>query len=346
MNKRKNILVDLKEVTQKMHSSIMLIILPALLTATAFAQRDLRPGQTFRDCPDCPEMVVIPEGSFIMGSPVNEAGRQSNPEEGPVEGPQRLVNIGQFAAGKFDITKEQWAIFVKATNHPTGGNCGWAHLPGEDPAQPWLPDPAANWNHLGFAQESTHPVVCISWEDAQAYVQWLSKKTGFTYRLLSEAEWEYAARAETTTPYSWGTTASHEHANYGKDSINGVGLASGPDQWIHTSPVGSFPPNQFGLYDMSGNIWQWVEDCYSLTYDGLPTDGSANNKDVLLDPDGKLTWMLKKNSCAYHMVRGGCYADSPPLLRAAFRNWGPVPGAMAPDLSRSAGLGFRVAKTL
>src|SRR4030095_10274125 len=220
-----------------------------------------QPGQIFRDCKDCPEMIVIPAGSFMMGSPESETGRSSNPDQGPVEGPQRLVHVQQFAAGKFDITKQQWALFVKATNHPAGGHCGWGKLPGEDSFQPWLPNPSANWNHLGVSQASTHPVVCISWNDAHDYVQWLSKKTGVTYRLLSEAEWEYEDRAGTSTPYYWGTTASHEYANYGTDTANGIGFISARDQWIYTSPVGSFPPNQFGLYDMNGNVWQWVEDC-------------------------------------------------------------------------------------
>jgi formylglycine-generating enzyme required for sulfatase activity len=282
----------------------------------------------------------------MMGSPDNEEGRSSDPNGGPVEGPQRLVHVPKFAAGKFDVTKEQWAIFVKATNHPAGGNCGWAMLPGGDSTQPWLPDAAANWNHIGFIQDSSHPAVCISWTDAHDYVLWLSKITGFKYRLLSEAEWEYADRAGTTTPYYWGKSASHEYANYGTDTANGIGFISGRDKWMYTSPVGSFPPNPFGLYDMNGNVWQWVEDCYSITYSGLQTDGSAYQNNVLLDSTGKFDWMLLKNACSFHMVRGGCSADSPLLLRSAYRNWGGIPGAMTPDLSRSAGLGFRVARTL
>ncbi|RYZ25405.1 MAG: formylglycine-generating enzyme family protein [Sphingobacteriales bacterium] len=335
----------------KQLTAIALLMIAAFFATDSTAQGHkksptYKPGQVFRDCPNCPEMVVIPAGSFLMGSPDNEAGRSSDPNRGPVEGPQRLVHVPQFSAGKFDITKEQWALFVKATNRSAGGNCGWANLPGQDSAQPWLPVPAANWNHVGFAQDSTHPVVCISWTDAQDYAGWLSKKTGFTYRLLSEAEWEYAARAGTTTPYYWGTTASHEYANYGTDTVNGIGFIFGSDQWLYTSPVGSFPPNAFGLYDMSGNVWQWVDDCYSATYSGLPTDGSAYKKNMLLDSTGKFDWMVLKNACSFHIVRGGSAADSPMLLRVAFRNWGGIPGAMAPDLSRTAGGGFRVARTL
>lgn len=327
---------------------LYLLLITALIAATAFAQnkKNFKPGQTFKDCKDCPEMIVIPAGSFMMGSPDNEKGRSSDTAQGAIEGPQRLANIRQFAVGKFDITKKQWAAFVKTTKHPAGGNCGWAKLPGEDSTQPWLPNPAANWNHLGFFQDSSHPATCLSWNDAADYVQWLSKKTGFAYRLLSESEWEYAARAGTTTAYYWGDSASHEHGNYGTDTINGIGATSGHDQWMFTSPVGSFPPNQFGLYDMSGNVWQWVDDCYCVSYAGLPTDGSAYNHNVLLDSTNRFTWMLMKNACAFHMVRGGCYGDSPSLLRSAYRNWGGIPGAMNPDLSRSAGVGFRVARVL
>jgi formylglycine-generating enzyme required for sulfatase activity len=305
-----------------------------------------KPGQTFKDCPECPDMVVIPAGSFMMGSPETEPGRSSDPNLGPVEGPQRLVHVPQFAAGKFDVTKGQWAAFVKDTSRPAGGNCGWANLPSQDSTQPWLPDSTANWNHVGFAQDNTHPAVCISWDDADDYVKWMSKKTGFTYRLLTEAEWEYADRAGTTTPYYWGTMPSHDYANYGTDSVNGIGLVSGKDKWMFTSPVGSFPPNPFGLYDMTGNVWQWVEDCYSITYSDLPTDGSAYKSNALLDSTGTFPWMLLKTACSFHIVRGGCYADSPALLRSAVRNWGGIPGAMSPDLSRSAGGGFRVARTL
>lgn len=335
--------INIKNATRK--PTIFLFLL-MLVVGPAFGQKKYKTGQTFRDCPSCPEMVVIPEGNFMMGSPDDEAGRLSNPDGGPVEGPRKLVHIKQFAAGRFDITKEQWAVFAKETSRPAGGNCGWSKLPQEDSTQPWLPLADANWNHVGFAQDSTHPVVCISWNDAHDYAEWLGKKTGFSYRLLSEAEWEYADRAGTTTPYYWGQKADHSHANYGTDSVNGIGFISGRDQWLYTSPVGSFPPNSFGLYDMNGNVWQWVDDCFSTTYSATPDDGSANRTDVLLDSAGKFDWMLKKNACAFHISRGGCSADSPPLLRSAYRNWGGIPGAMNPDLSRSAGLGFRVAKSL
>ncbi|MEJ7681793.1 MAG: SUMF1/EgtB/PvdO family nonheme iron enzyme [Segetibacter sp.] len=155
---------------------------------------------------------------------------------------------------------------------------------------------------MGFAQDSSHPVVCINWDDANDYVHWLSKKTGLGYRLLSEAEWEYAARAGTTTTFPWGAAASHEYANYGMDSTY-TALKLGRDQWLGTSPVGSFPPNQFGLYDMNGNIMQWVKDCYSNSYISLPTDGSAYKTEIKLKMTGNnFSWMNGKSSCLFHMI--------------------------------------------
>ena len=314
------------------------------LFAGSAMNANYKSGQTFRDCPTCPEMVVIPAGSFMIGSPDNEPGRVSNPDDGSMEGPQSLVSIRQFAAGKFDITKEQWAVFVKETNWLVKGGCGWADLPG-DTLQPWQMNPSANWNNIGFAQDSSHPVVCISWADAKDYVDWLSKKTGYTYRLLSEAEWEYAARAGTTTAFPWGSTASHAYANYGTDSTY-TALKLGRDQWLGTSPVGSFPPNQFGLYDMHGNVMQWVEDCFSNSYKDLPADGSAYKTEVVLKATGRFSFRNGKNACSLRMIRGGCYADPLWMIRSANRNCGNIPGAMVPDISRSSGAGFRVAKTL
>lgn len=321
------------------------IYIGLLFFLPASAQQNPVPGQIFRDCPDCPEMVVIPGGSFMMGSPENEAGRISA-EEGVMEGPQRMVTIPQFAVGKFDVTKEQWMIFVKDTNRQTIGGCAFSMLP-SDTLQNWEPNPDANWDHLGFAQEGDHPVVCITWYDTQDYVQWLSKKTGASYRLLTEAEWEYAARAGTTTPYSWGITAGHEYANYGDDTTDGVGVVSGRDKWNYTSPVGAFPPNQFGLYDMSGNVWQWVEDYLAMSYDNLSTDGSAYQKEVVFnDLPGNFAILNGLKSSDMRMVRGGSALDTPRMLRSAMRNAGALPGVMVPDFCRSAGGGFRVARTL
>jgi formylglycine-generating enzyme required for sulfatase activity len=144
--------------------------------------------KVLNDCPECPEMVVVPSGDFLMGSPSNEQGHYDE------EGPQRLVKISTFAVGKYDVTRRQWKIFVEATRRATSKGCDYSLLPKASEAD-------ASWNHLGFSQNDTQPVVCVSWDDAHAYVQWLSERSGHTYRLLTEAEWEYVA-CSSRAPYS------------------------------------------------------------------------------------------------------------------------------------------------
>jgi formylglycine-generating enzyme required for sulfatase activity len=162
---------------------------------------------------------------------------------------------------------------------------------------------------------------------------------------MSEAEWEYAARAGTSTTYPWGSTASHENANYGKDACCSA-LASGRDKWAYTSPVGSFPPNDFGLYDMHGNVLQAVQDCLVISYAGLPSDGSAYESDVHLNmTDRRFVDMNGQRSCSYRMLRGGDWGDPPEMIRSAFRNFTPPPGSTL-EQYRSAGVGFRIASNL
>ncbi len=318
----------------------LLLFLSNLFPTHSIAQgrKSSRAGQTFRDCTECPEMVVIPAGSFMMGSPENEPGRN------PAEGPQRKVMIQKFAVGKFLITKKEWAIFAKETQRPMAGGCCWAELPG-DSLKPWEMNSKASWNNIGFKQDSSHPVVCITWYDAIDYINWLSKLTGHTYRLLTEAEWEYAARAGTTTAYYWGDEASHNFSNYGTDTNFGDGCVQGRDRWLNTSPVGSFPPNQFGLYDMLGNVNQYLADYFKPSYINVPTDGSAYIIEARLSMGGDLSDMDGTSSCAYRMVRGSNFGDSPQTLRCAFRNWAPGPGATLRTY-RSSALGFRVARAL
>lgn len=311
---------------------------------SAYSQT-LKPGQVFRDCADCPEMVVIPGGRFTMGSTVSELADDPYIDlRLQLEGPQREVTIKQFAVGKFDITRGEWTAFVSATKRPTRGGCKWSGLPRAEGSKPWDPHPDATWKNLGFTQDDRHPVVCVTWNDAQDYVKWLSRKTGSTYRLLTEAEWEYAARAGTTTAYPWGETASHEYANYGTDTVAGVGFTTGRDQWMYTSPVGAFPPNAFGLHDMHGNVLQWVEDCFSPTYSGLPTDGSAYTTEAKLDSlPAPFAGMNGSNSGSFRMCRGGDAWDHPILIRSASRVWAMV---AEENYGGTAGLGFRVAKSL
>lgn len=287
-------------------------------------------GQTFRDCADCSEMVVIPGGSFSMGSPVGEPGRY------PEEGPQRHIDIRQFAIGKYDVTREEWTAFVKATKRETPEGCDWSGLPDKDKSK-------ASWQNLGFPQAGNHPVVCVTWNDAQDYVGWLSKRTGLKYRLPTEAEWEYSARAGSNTAFPWGTQANHDAANYGAEK-GFEGVASGRDKWVYTSPVDAFPSNAFGLYDMNGNVLQWMQDCFVSSYAAFPADGSAYQTAMTLQaaPD---PGMVGTDSCAYRMVRGGDWADPPDMIRSAARSWAPTLGSTLATY-RSAGVGFRVARTL
>ena len=276
------------------------------------------PASTFRDCPDCPEMVVIPAGSFMMGSPEDEEGRDDD------EGPQHLVTIGApFALGKYEVTRGQFSHFVSATGFETKG-C--RYLDGDNS---WQDDPNRSWRNPGYEQTDAHPVTCVRWEDAGAYIKWLSQETGEDYRLPSEAEWEYAARAGTTTRYFWGD-----------DADNGCGFANGADQtakqeqsdlavlacddgYFGTAPVGNYRANPFGLHDMIGNVWEWVGDSWHNGYEAAPIDGRP--------------WTQGSNST--RVVRGGSWLQESRTLRSAHRFWLEL---NTPVIN----YGFRVARTL
>ena len=212
-------------------------------------------GETFYDCGVCPKMIILPAGKFTMGSPEGEVGRDDD------EGPQRQVTITKpFAVSQYEVTLGQFIEFVLETQYKMG-NCDrstgiirryWYRPKHMHP----------DFIFEGSNQNSNQPVVCVSWYDAQAYVKWLSAITGKNYRLLSESEWEYAARAGTTTAYHFGATISQAQAKFG-------------DHLGDTAQVGSYPANTFGLYDMHGNVFEWVEDCWQDHYTGAPTDGSA-----------------------------------------------------------------------
>ncbi|HTP38773.1 MAG TPA: SUMF1/EgtB/PvdO family nonheme iron enzyme [Steroidobacteraceae bacterium] len=203
----------------------------------------------FKDCKVCPVMVTLPAGEYVKGPREDEPGRAP----GEV---QARVRIGyRFAIGKFDVTRAEFLAFASATHYVTSGGGCWGEQAGG-----WGQSAERSWSSPGFDQTPTDPVVCVTWNDARAYAAWLSKLTGREYRLPTNDEWEYAARAGTDTIRPWGDAASHEFANYGQESCCG-GRVSGRDRWLHTSPAGSFPPNRFGLYDMMGNVGQWVQDC-------------------------------------------------------------------------------------
>jgi len=252
----------------------------------------LKAGRAFRDCDVCPEMVVVPPGSYRMGSPPSEQGRDSD------EGPAHQVNIAySFAVGVHEVTFEEWDACV------AGGGCN-GHTPGD-----------RGWGR------GQRPVIDVSWEDAQSYLQWLSGKAGKSYRLLSESEWEYVARAGTTTPFHYGSTISTEQANYNGNytyGSGGKGVSRGK-----TVAAGSFPPNAFGLHDVHGNVWEWVQDCVNVNYQGAPDNGSA--------------W--ESGDCSRRVLRGGSWDLEPWLLRSANRG-GNAAG------NRNYSIGFRVARTL
>jgi formylglycine-generating enzyme required for sulfatase activity len=290
---------------------------PASPPAVATSERV--PGAVFRDCPDCPEMVVVPAGNFIMGSSASEkswaASHGANAESVSDESPQHNISLRPFALGKYDVTRREYAAFVRETGHASGDGCHESSMPKSNKKAD------GSWQNPGFSQTDRDPVTCVSWEEAQAYVSWLNGKlrrpgstsTEGAYRLPSEAEWEYAARAGTTTRFWWGDDDSSA-ANYAWYKGNAGGK---------THPVGSKPPNPFGLYEMVGNVWQWTEDCYAESYANASTDGSANQaaKDCL------------------RVDRGGSWMYPAWLLRSATRERNPAD-------YRDAIMGFRLAKTL
>ena len=228
-------------------------------------ERALRePGRRFRDCDGtwCPEVVVVPSGSYMMGSPESEAGREDD------EGPRHRVRIAKpFAVGVYEVTRVEFGRFVRETGHSTSNAC-WTYEGGK-----WEERSGRSWRTPGFNQAESHPVVCVSWEDAQAYVRWLSGETGESYRLLSESEWEYVARAGTTGPFHFGATLSTAQANYDGNYTYGSGRKGRYRE--RTEPVGSFPANAYGVHDVHGNVWEWVEDCWHDGYGGAPGDGRA-----------------------------------------------------------------------
>ena len=229
-------------------------------------ERLLEVGVRFRDCAECPEMVVVPAGSFLMGSPDTEEGRLDQ------EGPVHRVTIGSpFAVGVYEVTVAEFGLFVDATGHSTGNAC-YVWTGNIDVEKNGL-----GWRNPGFGQGGSHPAVCVSWEDAQAYVAYLSRIAGERYRLPSEAEWEYAARAGTRAAHWWGEGESDlcTHAN-GADASTDFDWAIGcNDGHSYTAPVGSFHANAWGLHDVLGNAWEWTEDCWNGNYRSAPGDGSA-----------------------------------------------------------------------
>jgi formylglycine-generating enzyme required for sulfatase activity len=256
------------------------------------------PGDRFRDFDAAPEMIVVPAGEFLMGSPDGEGDDDEHPQH-------KVAIKSHFAVGISPVTRGEFAAFIDATNHKIEeGAYVWK-------GGKWENDPSGSWRNPGFAQEDDHPVVCVSWHDAQAYATWLRKRSGKTYRLLSEAEWEYCCRARTTSAYSTGEAVTPEQANFDENS-NG------------TTSVTRFPPNPWGLRDMHGNVWEWCEDNWHSDYTGDPPADGA----VWLGGDTSL-----------RVLRGGSWFSDPRSLRSAVRI------RIRPG-SRFSDVGFRVARTL
>ena len=259
----------------------------------------LEEGEVWKDCDVCPEMVEVPGGAFKMGSPETERGREED------EGPQHDVKIERFAMGVKEVTFREWDACVRE------GGCS-----------DYKPD------DNGWGRDD-HPVICVSWHDAQTYLSWLSEKTVAQYRLPSEAEWEYAARGGTTTAWYWdeGELGQCRYANGGRcrhknGCEDAVPCPDGHDE--KTAPVGLYTPNAFGLYDILGNVWEWVDDCWHEDYAGAPNKGSA--------------W-YSGGDCGWKVVRGGSWVLNPSYSRSANRRRTEVG-------RRDINLGFRVAKTL
>jgi formylglycine-generating enzyme required for sulfatase activity len=284
---------------------------------TTAQERSLKPKDTFQECENCPEMVVLPAGSFTMGSPDIEKDRLSS------EGPQHVVTIRKpFAVGKLHVTVDQFATFVRETGYEAASTCNTHE---DDEKQ----RPSRSWRNPGFAQDGLHPVVCVTWDDANAYINWLSKKSRKPYRLLSEAEFEYAARGRTspgTYPRFWFGDNENDLCHYGNGADRSLGNgAPCNDGYVHTSPAGHYEPNAFGLYDIFGNAYQWTSDCDHSDYKGAPVDGAA--------------WTTKCIFDYFYVTRGSSWGGMPGSLRSAWR-WA-YGGRFAFDM-----VGFRVARTL
>lgn len=274
--------------------------------------RCVMPGndERFRDCATCPELVAVPAGSFTMGSPPNEPEREADRED------QLPVSIARpFAIGAYAVTRAEFAAFVAATGYAPDAGCWfWTGTTWEERAD-------RSWQSPGFAQDDRHPVTCVDLAAARAYVAWLSATTARTYRLPSETEREYAARAGTTAAFAWGPTISTDQANYDGAVPSVLGPAGSRRQ--ATVAVDSFGPNGWGLFNVHGNVWDWTDDCWNDRNAGNPGDGRVR----------------ASGDCTWRVVRGGAWNYGPTYLRSAYRYWN-LPS------NRSGVQGFRVARDL
>jgi formylglycine-generating enzyme required for sulfatase activity len=300
----------------------------------------LTPSDIFKECTECPEMMVVPAGAFTMGSPESENGRDD--DEGPLH---QVTFVRPFAIGRFLVTVDQFAAFAVETKRDTSSKCHTFES-GE-----YGERSGRSWRTPGFPQRGNHPVVCVDWDDVKAYADWVARKTGKLYRVPTEAEWEYAARGRTqpgSYPRYWFGNEEADLCRYGnvadqtaQNVIAGSkGWAVVPcnDGYAFTSPVGSFPANPFGLYDMLGNALQWTADCNHDSYEGAPSDGSAwtpgsrmGRHVIILGGSGPV--------CPLRPIRGSSWYNIAKSVRTALRRW-------IDPADRIHFLGFRLARTL
>lgn len=284
------------------------------------------PDGMFRDCPECPQMVRVPAGAFAMGAAPGEEEREQLAEAFRHRSqPQRRVHVAPFAVGRFEVTRGEYRLFVQATGRGSDGCFVWS-------GNEFVFDAAKDWRHPGFEQSDAHPAVCVSWEDANAYVQWLSARTGARYRLLTEAEWEYAARAGSAGARFWGNDAERGCAFANGADLATSGAVPGAADWgrvdcndrfAFTAPAGQFAANAFGLHDVLGNAAEWTQDCWKGNYAGAPADARA----------------VTDGDCALRAVRGGSWEDAPVGVRSAYR-------VGSPTTVRVYTRGFRIARDL
>jgi len=302
---------------------------PAAAPTAPAAAATAATGGMLRDCPACPALVVVPAGTFVLGT--SSDAREIDRERG--ESPPLSVRLSRpFAIGQYEVTVAEFRAFATATQYSPAGDCRIAS------GGAWVRLPDRGWQDPGFGtpQADNEPVVCVSWDDAKAYVDWLSKQTGKPYRLPSETEWEYAARGGTASARFFGDSTEDdvlseacEYANiYDASAVTELAFlypnARCSDGHTYTTAVGSFKSNAFDLYDVIGNVREWLQDCYTASYEGRPADGRA--------------WQWA-GGCESRGVRGGSWATRPAESRSAAR------GAELQGL-RQSDLGFRVARDL
>ena len=278
-----------------------------------------------------PEMVIIAAVPFQQGSAANEPGHNTD------EAPKHKVSIAKpFALGRCEVSVAEFRLFVQQTAYQTDAEKSGGCFSWYTGAKKFSQNADQNWRNPGYKQGEQHPVSCVSWNDIQAYIEWLNAYLGLaenTYRLPSESEWEYAMRAGTSSAYFWGAKSQCSYANGLDKAAKNSALfdanwsyAKCDDRFVYTAPVGSFKANRWGLYDMSGNVWEWTQDCWHDNYNDAPEDGRA-----WLEDD--------KSDCTRRSVRGGGWIYLPSYLRSAFRY---RLSASEANLN----LGFRLARTL